>query len=468
MATPAPSHHPPNSAPKKRRRAKHAAQFDDMDDSHEIAALERKMHENPKLRLLADVLKKLQKAIFPEFQKADKNAQNYREEYQRISAGAVYYGAAAVSIGILEFAVPDTWRLCEVFLEGAESIAAVICLYFIWQGVRRKPKENWLLARYQAENLRLLKFRTLTDPGLWCGESESLDGCSPAALEHIWQKVNAKVRELMELSSDGVNEKAAEGVAPEFLELRYPPSCYEPLKEFIRYYCAKRLDAQMKYLKHKRDEDEEQGVFWRLLTGILFFGSFIFVLVHLFLSYISIFSGRQATMEALRGLPARASHVWHNFSKPAFLTHGIQALNGLPIFEHIWIARIFLVAAALLPAVVAGVRSYRASREYERNALRHGATLHSLQKLSDEMVKAEALVEQFDRDEMRKARALAQPIENDQIAKAMDLAEGIERDEIAKGKVLAKQFEIARFCELVLEFDTFEFLRLIREMEWYG
>jgi hypothetical protein len=468
MATPALAHSPSNSAPKKRRRAKHAVPYDDMDDSHEIAALERKIHENPKLRLLADVLKKLQKAIFPEFQKADKNAQNYRQEYQRISAGAVCYGAAAVFIGILEFAVPESWRFCEVLLEGAESIAAVICLYFIWKGVRGKPKENWLLARFQAENLRLLKFRTLTDPGLWCGESESLDGCSPATLEHVWQKVNAKIRNLMELDSDEVNGQAAEGVNPEFVELQYPGSCYEPLREFIRYYCAKRLDAQMKYLTHKRDEDEEQGRLWRLRTGILFFGSFMFVLVHLLLSYINIYAGRQETIKALHDLPARASHVWNNFSKPAFVTHGIQALNGLPIFEHVWFARFFLVMAALLPAVVAGVRSYRASREYERNALRHGATLHSLQKLNDEMVKAEALVEQFDRDEMRKARALAQPVENDQIAKAMDLAEGIERDETAKGKILARQFEIARFCELVLEFDTCEFLRLIREMEWYG
>jgi hypothetical protein len=439
-----------------------------MDDSREISTLERKIHENPKLRLLSDVLKKIQKTIFPEFKKADKSAQDWRQEYQRVSFWAVFCGAAAVIIGLGEFAVPETWRLLEVVLEVGESIAAVVCLYFIWKGARSKPKENWLVARYQAEHLRLLKFRTLTDPGLWCGESESLDGCNSITLEHIWRRINSNVFQIMALDYEEVKQQAAQGVSPEFVELQYPASCHEPIEEFIHYYCDKRLDAQMKYLASKSHEDEEKGIAWQLRTGILFFASFSFVLIHLLLSYISIYSGRQATMQALLALRARAPYYWGYLSTPAFLKRGVMALNTLPILDHIWFARFFLVMAAILPAVVAGVRSYRGSREFERNALRHRATLHSLEKLNDEMVKAKALVEQFDRDEMRKARALAQPVANDEIAKAMDLAEGIEKDEIAKGKVLARQFEIARFCEMILEFDTREFLRLIREMEWYG
>jgi hypothetical protein len=433
-----------------------------MDDSREISTLERKIHENPKLRLLADVLKKLQKAILPEFKKADERAQNYRQEYQRISSWAVWSGAVAVIIGIFEFAVPETWKFRETGLESAECVAAVVCLYFIWKGMRGEPKENWLVARYQAEHLRLLKFRTLTDPGLWCSESESLSGCSPVTLEHVWQKVHSKVLELTGLDYDKVRQQAAEGVSPEFVELQYPASCHEPLQEFIHYYCDKRIDAQMKYLANKSHEDEENGNVWRLRTGILFFGSFGFVLVHLLFAFV----GTATALWERAGHTAGAS--LRTLPLTVFLKHGWYVLQHLPSAEHVWFARFSLVMAAILPAVVAGVRSYRSSREFERNALRHRATLHSLEKLNDEMVKAKALVEQFDRDEMRKARALAQPVANDEIAKAMDLAEGIEKDEIAKGKVLARQFEIARFCEMILEFDTREFLRLIREMEWYG
>jgi hypothetical protein len=82
-----------------------------------------------------------------------------------------------------------------------------------------------------------------------------------------------------------------------------------------------------------------------------------------------------------------------------------------------------VLGAALLPALVAGIRTYRASREFERNALRHRATLHSLEGLNVEMGKA---------------------------------------------KNLARKFRIARSCELILEFDSCEFMRLLREVEWYG
>jgi hypothetical protein len=33
---------------------------------------------------------------------------------------------------------------------------------------------------------------------------------------------------------------------------------------------------------------------------------------------------------------------------------------------------------------------------------------------------------------------------------------------------LARKFRIARTCELILEFDSSEFMRLLREVEWYG
>jgi hypothetical protein len=37
-----------------------------------------------------------------------------------------------------------------------------------------------------------------------------------------------------------------------------------------------------------------------------------------------------------------------------------------------------------------------------------------------------------------------------------------------KTEDLSEQFRIAQGCELVLEFDASEFMRLLREVEWYG
>jgi hypothetical protein len=461
MATPAPSHHPSNSAPKKRRRAKRAVQYDDMDDSLEIAAI----RGEEKLRPLCDALENVRKFILPEFQRADRLALDYRKKYQDLSFRAVTFGACAVIIGIAEFALQI--KLWERLLELLEVGMAIACLYYICEGARRKLKDNWLAARYKAEHLRLLKFKTLLDPELWWGESQQRDGCEPVALTDFWSEVSLEVIELAKVDRKKVEALADKGVRPEVSEVQYPPSCDESLKELIHYYCDKRLHAQMRYLANKSEEEEKQDTAPQLWTQILFFISFTFVLIHLLLSFIGDPTELQSTLGALLSLPVRA---WHGLLGLLEL-RGLYAFYGLvALLKHFWaflhlpapteeflstewFANLCLVIAAILPAIVAGLRSYRGSREFARNASRHRATLDSLEDLSDEMAKVKALAERLDRDEKVNVGVLAEQLVNDKLAKA---------------KILERQLQIVRFCELILEFDTCEFVRLIREMEWYG
>jgi hypothetical protein len=188
---------------------------------------------------------------------------------------------------------------------------------------------------------------------------------------------------------EDVAERAAQGVVPDVSEIHCPDSCHEALQEIIQYYRDKRLATQMDYLAAKSDEEESGGRVWRLATSIFFFVSFGLVLFHL----PFVFKTDTA-------------------KDPQDLKVPLQLLPSL-----------LLLGAALLPAMVAGIRTYRASREFERNALRHRATLHSLEGLNAEMGKA---------------------------------------------KNLPRKFRIARACELILEFDSCEFMRLLREVEWYG
>lgn len=374
-----------------------AQSYDDMDDSAEIVTCSTNTLGGENGPALCQALEYVQQLIFPAFQKADQEAQKSRKEYQQISSRAVWFGAAAVIVGIVQFAVPEPVGSLQVSLDLFEAAAAGVCLFFIWKGVHGEPKEKWLVARYQAEHLRLLKFKTLTGPDLWCDESDKSDGCDPKRLTPVWQNVDDKVFELMALDYEQVKERAGQGIYPDLVQLRYPPSCYPALAELIRYYCDKRLRTQMNYLATKSKDEKKQGSVWQLLTRNLFFASFGFVLVHLLLSFIGIFT----------------------------------TLELLPL------EKASLVIAAIPPAAVAGIRSFRASREFERNALRHRATLDSLEKLSDKMVETNAR------------------------------AEHSGMDEKAKGEILGRQLEIVRFCELVLEYDTCEFMRLLSEVEWY-
>jgi hypothetical protein len=85
--------------------------------------------------------------------------------------------------------------------------------------------------------------------------------------------------------------------------------------------------------------------------------------------------------------------------------------------------RLIVFLAASLPAFAAAVRTHRAAREYGRNALRHEATYHTLRELEDRL---------------------------------------------AKESAPAGIFRTIGFCEQVLEADTREWMRLMKEAEWFG
>ncbi len=360
--------------------------FDDMDDSSEISSCREKVEAGHRRYLpLLNALRLSEELIYREFQAADERAKTARRSYQHISLAAVGTGLAAVLLGICEIGLakfrPTASELPLILLE---AFASVCCLAAILGGTISKPKNHWLLARYQAENLRLLKFKTLMDSRLWSEQPGQTDRGGETPIEHVREGVRAAVRALQGLVYEDVKERAAQGVIPDVSEIHCPDECHEALQEIVQYYCAKRLGTQMDYLAAKSEEEEKGGMKSRLLTAILFFVSFGLVLFH-----VSLVS-----------------------------TEYVQKVNA-----NESLAGVLVLGAALLPALVAGIRTYRASREFERNALRHRATLHSLEGLNVEMGQA---------------------------------------------KNLAKKFRIARSCELILEFDSCEFMRLLREVEWYG
>ena|SRR5579862_1131348 len=359
--------------------------FDDMDDSLEISFCREKVEAGHRRYLpLLNALTVSQELILPVFREADRRATHYRTKYQQISLGAVGMGLVAVMLGLMEiFPWPFDLPFPKLYLTILEGVAAACCLIFILLGTILKPKNNWLLARYRAENLRLLKFKTLADPRLWCENGGPMDHSGETPADHVRADVRAAVRAFEGLVYEDVKERAAHGVIPDVSEIHCPESCESALHEIIHYYCNKRLSTQMDYLTAKSEEDETNGVLSSLLTNIFFFVSFGLVLFHV-------------ALEAV-----------HRTSSPAADPFGDAVV----------------LLAVLLPALVAGVRTYRASREFERNALRHRATLHSLEGLNMEMGKATNL---------------------------------------------ARKFRIARACELIMEFDSSEFMRLLREVEWYG
>lgn len=370
-----------DTAPARRR-----APTDDMDDTIELQEYGEKIKSgDPDYVPLYNALSLLQSNLHAPFRRCDREAMRYQWRYQWTAVFAVLFGALTVVLAILEFIVkPQSPAPSHNFAVGfvtfvhdwGEPIAAGLTLFLIAMGSFGKFKERWLAARYKAENLRLLKFRKLTDPRLWC---------PPIDMKLLAEELQDEVRALEGQNYDEAKEWAAQGAHPNVCGPPCMDTCDKALHELIEYYRPKRLHVQMRYLTRKSKEDEKSGSWTATLVQAIFFASFAFVLAHV--------AVHLATGEAVEGSPAKLME---------------QVLIGL---------------AAGVPVIAAGFRTYRASREFERNALRHRATLDSLETLEDQLRESEQL---------------------------------------------AEKFRLLGFCELVLEADCRDFIRLLAEVEWYG
>ncbi len=351
---------------------------DDMNDAAEIRDYETKIAQGHHLdyRPLCTALSLVQDAVHDSFTKCDKEALRYQKRYQNISIAAVFFGALTIVAAILEFII----RGHETPMTIAEGLIALITLVLIGTGLFGEFKEKWLTARYKAENLRLLKFRNLTDSRLWC---------PPINMNLLREELQDEVHKIEAQNYDKVKEWASEGVRPRVCAPPCEKICDPALQEFVDYYRVKRLHVQTNYLKRKSESSEEIGARTAMIVRWIFFASFAFVLTHVVLQL---------------GAPAPPA----TDSRPPDESALAMWLIGL---------------AAGIPVIAAAVRTYRASREFERNALRHRATLDSLEELERELHTTDDL---------------------------------------------NQKFRLLGFCELVLEMDCREFMRLLREVEWYG
>jgi hypothetical protein len=200
-----------------------------------------------------------------------------------------------------------------------------------------------------------------------------------------------------------------------------PPSVRHPLltgwtdgvacETLLNYYWRKRLKNQMDYFDRKSRQHEESDHITRRYPSAFFFGGVVFVFLHLLMDIIKAF---------LR--------LW----QPA--SDLFRPLFSMNLF--------FLICAALLPAIGAGVRTFRMAHEFARNTTRFKAKHSALCKLRRQL--AEVLHEAPE-----SAGEHGQPSNS------------------SHGEPNAVLRELG-FCEYVLESDHREWLRLMIDAEWFG
>jgi MFS family permease len=312
----------------------HPSARDDMDDSGEI----------PPREPLRTLVQQCQDCIRPAFTKADKAALMLQRKYRGRATAAAVLGSAAVALAIFQLFLPlflgrePHWIWLFSVAEGAAALGTFLIVFL---GMKATLKEEWLLERFRAENLRLLKFRYLIESALR----------SHADMPWGDERLCELVEEITGTTYSALRGWLSEGTVPNALE--WPAS--EPSKEFlddlIMYYRRKRLRSQMAYLSTRIESYQRKDKKTRLFGPAFFFGSVGFVLAHL--------------MVEMGQASAEQSHGSADWSK------------------------LLILGAALLPVAAGGLRIHRAANEFARSASRFEAVHYTLRKLSERLREAE-------------------------------------------------------------------------------
>jgi len=322
----------------------------DMDDADD-------MPESPTLRGL---LVFCQERILPAFRKADANAVRFQENHRRLAQSVSWLGAAATILAtfqlfvgaVLDRAGPakpewprwvaGVWDLLAAHVSGIEvslgviELTVVLIMFsLIIHGLRRASQQRHLLERFKAERLRLLKFGYLLNPDVWSGDD--------ALVQRAKEELPRRVDEIVSAMRPSLDRWVSEGAVPRVWPGPKNELSGPDLVSLVGYYRRKRLEYQMKYLawatKRSRERDEET----RVPVAVLFFGSVVFVLIHVI----------------VEGLDAKI------------------------------LSQFFVLLAAALPALVTPMRLVRSAYESARNASRFEASYNTLEGLADRLSKAE-------------------------------------------------------------------------------
>jgi hypothetical protein len=241
---------------------------------------------------------------------------------QRKHAGRVTWGiragTAALCLSIVQLSFREPLEHFPTALFWVEALAILISAYCFLPEILGRSHHRWLLARYRAEQLRLSKWRLFIEPGLATRSPGSLASAIQSAV------VGNDVHEAAELKERARHEVAVT------LPRAEPPTA--GLRDLLDHYVGHRLEAQMRYF-HDKSLRDDRGFFTNpaLMPGF-FFGTLAFVVFHLAFEADLLFG------------------------------------NGGSSAERISFACAFI--AALIPAVLAGVRTWRSAFEVTRNSTR--------------------------------------------------------------------------------------------------
>lgn len=291
-------------------------------------------------------------------------------------------------------------------LEAVEIVSAVLAFVSVVIGLIAAWSQKWQVRRLQAEQCRFLKFGYL----LRCASS-------PAEARQFLVQGLTRLHALDMPAERAALRTAAKRWVRRDLELvnvddfdpRSSGSPTVPL--IIAYFLRKRIRYQAEYFHRQAEIREQMESFSKWFPVSLFFLSLIAAIAHFVVPRLLGHHAEPST-EAIHAVADLAG------SEPG-VTHGHTTY-------HSNLELSFLLIAACLPAIGAGIRTYRAALEFGRNANRFHGTWIQLRHYE---------------------AALHDRLKNQQV-------DG--------------QLRVLRDVEMTLEDENRSWTRLMVEAEWFG
>ena len=344
--------------------------------------------------LLPRALRLLSEISAP-YWRANHEAMILQARHRHITSRALFAATAAVVLAIIQLPILKRLEGWGEIVPLIEAVAVGLAFYYVSKGIKQAVQKHWLLERHQAERFRFLKYRRLLalitetkdDPGLkhWkqvaCRKASNI-------LKMKEPDVQQWMREFYRQSKD---DKSLLSIVSE-----------SDFNDILDFYRHKRLDRQVRYLCQKSASTGTDDSYTRFWPPFLFLVSLVFALIHFGIDIVDA---------SARFAEERTCLLIFGWIE----SHGISWAK-----EHsVW----FITGAALLPVVIAAIRTHRSANEYSRNTLRFSSMYVELRAKSDQLA--------------------------------------VSQDSTAKLRIL---WEI----EESLESEHRDWLRLMEEAEWYG
>jgi hypothetical protein len=391
--------------------------FDDMHDSAE---------ELKRYRSLAAPLE-LCRRIEDEFNRADGRAVAFRRAHRWMSHGAALSATVAVATAIVALSYypigldsqpfAPKWLPSRHAMSLIELCSAGVAIVVVIFGWISHFKEKWLLWRHQAESYRLLRYRFLIHPAVWRGGAEG---------SRHW--IETKLHEIDRTTLAGAVREATPHGPFEGTQSRLPRAV---LRDLTEYYLSRRLNPQKEYLAN-RTQSNEFSDWIRVYLPWFFFLSIVAVFLKFF----------------VRSVP------WE-----AFLA----------------------LAAAMLPAAAAGVRTWRSAFEFSRNKGRFEAAHRALRDLETRLVNEAFSAVEAEPAGVPRPAGRGVNLGDERVPTKLPFhpLRGRTEEETSPPSAGRAQpddedtdaYAILRdlsWCEHILETEHREWLRLMYETEWFG